>query len=405
MNIKYITISMATAAMLFTACGGGGDAPKKDDTPIESAVSIQNSVKSFKAVAGDRKLVTMATGKDVIVAGEPNSLFSVVDDGGADASFDEPKNGNNYGILTFKSDTPATYNVVVNVKNSAGTSADETFTFEVVAESDAVNITRQAILATSRATDYNRDNSTGFNVQDSSTGLEWNDNDAAGNIINRTYTSANEKCTGDWRLPTLNELLDIIDYSKPYLDGSMLPDKFQKNAIYMWVEAKNGKNYFVDTRLGMTSVDTAGQELLHRCVKGAKYETSHLVSTKDSTGATYDYTTGLKWSRASSEDGKAGAEAYCGGSLHEEDGWRLPTINELRSIVEDSVVPSSIVAINTGGEHLTLVSSTASNDSTDGALPMRYGLQLFWDRSEPWVVRFYDSGENAQRSVSCVKGI
>ena len=404
MNIKYITISMVATAILFTACGGGGGTSNDgDDTPVETAVSIKNSVKSFKAIAGERKYVTMSTGKDVITAGEPNSLFSVVDDGGADVSFDPPRNGNNYGILKFKSDTLGTHNVVVNVKNSAGTSADVTFTFEVVSKGDAESTIKQAVLATNR-TDYTRDETTQYNVKDGITGLVWNDNDEVNGIINSTYTTAKEKCTGAWRLPALNELLDIIDYNKPYM-GEMVPDNFVKKDRYLWVEDKNGQNYFVNTSLGMSFVDTAGEKLSYRCVKGEKYEQSHLVSTEVATGATYDYTTGLKWSRASYVEGKSGAEAYCSTRLHEDDGWRLPTINELRSIVEDSIVPSSIVAINTGGQHLTLVSSTVSNDNTEEAQPMHYSLQLYWDRSEPMVSRVFDSGENANYSATCVKSL
>jgi hypothetical protein len=408
MKMRYLTVSMVAVTLLFTACGGGGGGGGGDDeTPKESPVSIKNNVKNFRAVADARKFVTMSTGKNVITDGEPNSLFKVVSvDSGATASFDEPKkNGNNYGILRFESSTPGTYNVVVNVTNSAGTSADETFTFEVVSDNVANNEVRQTVLATNRASDrYISDkDTTAYNVKDKDTELMWLDNNEINDIDLSTYGTAKEKCTGDWRLPTLNELLDIIDYSKPYMSAPMLPDVFLNKEQYLWVEDKNGKNYFVNTSLGMSFVDTAGQQLSYRCVKGEKYEKNHLISTNKATGATYDYTTGLKWSRAKLVDGKAGAEAYCGEELHREDGWRLPTINELRSVVEDSIVPSSIVAMNTGGQHLTLISKTVSNDSTDDAQPMHYGLLLDWDRSEPLVYRFFDSGENAKYSATCVK--
>jgi len=405
MNMRYLTGSMVAVTLLFTACGGGGGGGTPDDsTPTESSVSIKNNIKSFKVVAGEKKYVTMNIGKDVVTAGEPNSTFTVVSvDDGASASFDEGKDGKHYGILEFKAQEPGTYNVVVNVSNSMGTSTNETFIFEVISQSAAISSEKQEVLPTSRPNDFTRGSDTSYNVVDSTTGLTWQDNSEAGEIVGSTYATAKEKCTQFGRLPTLNELLDIIDYSKTYVqegatnDDAMLPDVFTHKEKFLWSDKEN---YFVITNMGILNVDTAGQLLPYRCVSGDKYEKTHIVTKDSATGATKDYTTGLKWTKASYVDSRVDAVNYCQGRLHEEEGWRLPTINELRSLVEDGSLPHSIVGINTGGQHFSLVSDTAVVGSTD----MHYGLILAWDRRQPTIAAFADIGEIAKgKSVTCVK--
>jgi hypothetical protein len=403
--MRYLTVSMVAVTLLFTACGGGGGGGTPDDgKPAETAVSIKNNVKSFKVVANEKKYVTMNIGKDVITGGEPNSTFTVVSvDNGANASFDDGKDGKQYGILEFRAQNTGTYKVVVNVSNSAGTSANETFTFEVVSQNAAKGSDKQKVLATSRSGDFTRSDATSYNVVDSKTGLTWQDNNEAGEIVGSTYATAKEKCTQFGRLPTLNELLDIIDYSKTYVqegatnDDAMLPDVFTHKEKFLWSDKEN---YFVITNMGILNVDKAGQLLSYRCVSGDKYEKTHIISKDSATGATKDYTTDLKWTKARYVDSRDEAVNYCSGTLHEESGWRLPTINELRSLVEDGSLPHSIVGINTGGQHFSLISDTTVVGSTD----MHFGLILAWDRRQPTIAAFADSGENAKgKSVTCVK--
>ncbi len=408
MKMRYLTVSMATVTLLFTACGGGGDGGDTPEVekPTESAVSIKNGIKNFKAVAGESKFVTMNIGKDVITNGNPNSKFSVVSvENGAIAEFDEGKDGNQFGILKFKANNAGTYKVVVNVSNSAGTSQDETFTFNVLSQSDLGSIDKQEVLATSRSGDFTSDAS--HNVVDSKTGLTWDDNDAANESVNRTYTAAQEKCVDSKRLPTLNELLDIIDYGKSYIQegateaDAMLADVFVNKEKFLWSDKEN---YFVITTMGILNVDKSGQLLPYRCVKGDKYEKTHVITKDDNTGATKDYTTGLKWTKAKYVDSRDDAVSYCNGQLHYESGWRLPTINELRSLIEDGSMPNSIVGISTGGQHLSLLSDTKVNATSEDNTDMHFGIILTWDRSQPTIAAFADSGENAKgKSVTCVK--
>lgn len=404
MNIKHITISMAAVAVLFTACGGGGGGTIDDGTtPAESAVSIQNSVKSFKAVAGEDKYVSMSTGKFLILNEapfNPLNLFRVVSvDSGATAEFDEvdDSSGNNYGILTFSAATPGNYNVVVNVKNSVGTSADTTFSFEVVAESIADSTTRVAVLGVGRS-NFTRGETTDYHVKDNDTGLSWFDSEST-DLTSRTYSTAKEKCKLPWRLPTLHEVLDIVDYSNPNNDP-MLPDSFTKKFEYIWAEDNNGQNLYVNLNgtYGVSSIDTSGEPLPYRCVKGDKYNTSHLIATNPGTGATYDYTTGLMWSKADSVVGLSGAAEYCNGRINENTGWRLPTINELRSITENGLMPSKIV-FRDGRLHTPLISSTDMNVS------MNYSLGLDWKMSEAMVTRSFSQVDspNPNYSATCVK--
>lgn len=131
--------------------------------------------------------------------------------------------------------------------------------------------------------DFSRDN-VGI-VTDSTTGLEWQDNakgfteaNILGYRINYTWIDAIEGCENlvlgshdDWRLPTINELLTIVDDTKysPSINTDFF--SYYKLGLY-WASSSGYVNnnyawlvYFQDASNSLRRKDNS---FLVRCVRG-----------------------------------------------------------------------------------------------------------------------------------------
>jgi putative hemolysin len=202
-------------------------------------------------------------------------------------------------------------------------------------------------------------------IKDNATGLLWqNDSGAYGNGANETKTTSEalSYCSAlilegksDWRLPTASELLDLVDYSQFNI---ALDDAFESmqytnyaTANFNWsssTKMSDGITYYMVSFGeigGMFSESYNGRYV--RCVEGEsaseKEDISEYFSKDESKGVVVDSSTNLMW-----EDGESAGElswmeaiAYCEDlSYGGYDDWRLPNINELRSIFDPSVVVS-----------------------------------------------------------------
>jgi hypothetical protein len=159
-------------------------------------------------------------------------------------------------------------------------------------------------------------------VVDRVTGLAWQRDVGAGTYL---WSEALSACAGDWRLPTLLELVSVVDFTQasPAVD----PDAFPSTpADSFWtstpVAGSAGDAWYVNFSTGFSyQGHQAFLPLLVRCVR---------------TAAAAPAAPGLTWQVAESDGIFTfdDADAYCRGLPGGTAGWRLPSMKELQSIVD-----------------------------------------------------------------------
>ncbi len=166
----------------------------------------------------------------------------------------------------------------------------------------------------------------------------------------------------DWRLPTRMEMASITDItaggypkvfavpSAYYATGSwwyktiLTNDTTSVNMAWGY-----GTNGFTSNAIVMSDVN-----VLSRCVRGngtGEAYNAYAIEPANhysiGTDAVTDNYTGLMWQRAKSPTllDHAAAVTYCAGlTLDGTSGWRLPSLNELASTVNEAKVGGAIVA-------------------------------------------------------------
>ena len=190
-------------------------------------------------------------------------------------------------------------------------------------------------------------------VTDKTTGLEWERNDATPATM--AYAGGATYCAGlaiggqtDWRLPTRIEALTFLDYGQTLglLNQAVFPDgALPSSPVVLWTDslsllaAKLDDRFQLNLELGLVTV-AANTAISNRikCVRGgptiSPYTRYDVVS-----GAARDVRTGVVWQVAplatttSLADAKAACQSLLlGGS----GGFRLPTVRELASLVDES---------------------------------------------------------------------
>lgn len=186
-------------------------------------------------------------------------------------------------------------------------------------------------------------------------------------ILHQTNQNSN------WRVPTVDELLNLIDYNKS-VGTNMLDGTFEDINLTSWAKSKDYNQVIVSQLSGLTFDADIVDKYPVRCINAPANETPHVVSTDRTSDITHDFSTNLMWSISSNEpmkivDAVDYCEAYDGGS-----GWRLPSFNEVRSIVEGDTISTLIMA-----NSKTVVSSTPYKSSDNSVNPSVY------------IVNFYDN--------------
>jgi len=215
-------------------------------------------------------------------------------------------------------------------------------------------------------------------VIDNTTGLEWQDD--TDSIRKPWLTQANyNKCTGkggetqdttkcndtsgetaatycsnlkldgkSWRLPTVNELMTLLD--SRYVDPSTADELFQyiNRDDYYWSSTTSARDtgyaWNVEVNFDTGSMDFRNKSDSYyyvRCVRGEKLVNSNFtrnattkIVTDNTTGLQWQDNRGVKedydttWERAINRCEDLSLGGYC--------DWRLPNINELNSIVDHS---------------------------------------------------------------------
>jgi Protein of unknown function (DUF1566)/Chitobiase/beta-hexosaminidase C-terminal domain len=160
-----------------------------------------------------------------------------------------------------------------------------------------------------------------------------------------------------WRLPTIQELETLSDYSRtnPSIDTTVFPatlkgywssTTFAANSTYAW---------FVSFAGGEVSYFVNSSSSYLRCVSGlSKGDSSNFTDNSD--GTVKDNATGLIWQKCSQGQNNdatctgaattatwATAIAYCSGLGLEGKTWRLPHVNELKTIVDTTKATSPVI--------------------------------------------------------------
>jgi hypothetical protein len=205
-------------------------------------------------------------------------------------------------------------------------------------------------------------------VTDNTTGLVWqkcgNGKDTttcagAATMVNfaiaGSYCSSLTLANRTWRLPNKMELETIVDHGRtaaPTIDTTAFPDTHTGNH---WTSTNVRNNpaseqaLAVSFMVGDTNLNTkTNANSAVRCVSGPTKDFT-LSFTDNGNGTLTDNKTGLIWQKEGGNDGGgayrswAQAMAYCDGlELGGRTDWRLPNINELRSIFNSNATAAPV---------------------------------------------------------------
>ncbi len=142
----------------------------------------------------------------------------------------------------------------------------------------------------------------------------------------------------DWRLPTVDELMSIVDYEtyNPAINETAFPETNQSQYWSATTSAgDSGEAWFISFSGGGGSLMDKPSENYVRCVRGFFARDS--TFRNNGNGTVTDLATGLTWQRQDDNLPKEWtmAVSYCQAlSFGGKTDWRLPTIRELASIVD-----------------------------------------------------------------------
>jgi hypothetical protein len=229
-------------------------------------------------------------------------------------------------------------------------------------------------------------------VIDRATGLMWQQTDGG----EMTWESARSYCAGlelaghrDWRLPKPYESLSILDHTlrPPALDPAFFS---RSGAQYWWTSVSRADD---PSRVWVTNaggglgphpknetISAGGDRKVHaRCVRGSEPATQGLTGNKD--GSVTDRRTGLIWRRQGSPAAFAWEDArrFCA------TPWRLPDINELQSINDDTAVRPSVnrtMFPDTAQAQYWSSTSMANRPERAWTVDFTFGIVSYEDKTE-----------------------
>lgn len=187
-------------------------------------------------------------------------------------------------------------------------------------------------------------------VLDKVTGLQW---ERSPNQTTLTASNAFNRCNelgvggfNDWRLPTLVELMTLVDFTvaNPAIDAKLFPGtKSAKywtaterptagRVSYKWaVDFGNGKPEFIDKTPTHLTRCTRTFQTTGEPVAAAE----RFVVDSDS-GVVVDKYTDLRWQRSFSPKltGSTGCASFCAGLKTDGGNWLAPDIRQLMTLVD-----------------------------------------------------------------------
>jgi formylglycine-generating enzyme required for sulfatase activity len=184
-------------------------------------------------------------------------------------------------------------------------------------------------------------------VTDTVTGLVWERQVSAAPL---DWEGAKQYCAcleldgnGDWRLPTRIELASLVDWASaaPSIDALAFPatptENFWTSSL---VETSPGLVYLVYFDNGHTTYSESDFEYRTRCVRSTPAPATERYEL--AAGSVRDTQTQLTWQQPAPKDELtwADAAAYCDALELDGSGWRLPSIGELQTLVDETRNPA-----------------------------------------------------------------
>jgi hypothetical protein len=198
-----------------------------------------------------------------------------------------------------------------------------------------------------------RDNVTGLiwevktedgSIHDKDDNYTWQD---AQDVFAAELNSENFGGYSDWRIPTIKELGTLVDYSRyrPAINTDFFP-----NTMFLYMDCDDpywssttyapytSSAWYMDFYIGNRCFGHHGKSTPHhvRAVR-SDIETPSSLFVENGDGTATDVSTGLMWQQGNGPLHGSWEEglAYCENLyLAGHNDWRLPTINEMRTIVD-----------------------------------------------------------------------
>lgn len=387
-----IFISLATSFLLL-GCGGGTSSISKPNKDI-----VASGTGTILVVEGMKKDVVLSSDRE-------NARFEFVDKENIPSGTELSRYT---GVLTFRALTGVgnIENISVRAVDDSGwKSANLTLVFKTVSSDGVV---QKSYIKTS--------------VDDDSAGLErsfvktddgyvkdsfgnvWENNITGKLAEPKMYLLSELRCemlhqmnkNSNWRVPTADELLNLIDYGKEF-GTNMLDDTFEDINLTTWAKTEGENQLMFSPLSGLLFNAEVLDKYPVRCINAPENKTDHVVSTDRFSDITYDFSTSLMWSPMSQDKYsiESNASEYCAGYNTLNGQWRLPSINEVRSIVENGSVSYGII-----GQNTIIPSSTLLNNSDANARESHYVLLVDGETSKVSV-----SYSDTLYPITCVKKI
>jgi hypothetical protein len=249
-------------------------------------------------------------------------------------------------------------------------------------------------------------------VKDNVTGLIWQQAVAATQAY--TWTDAQTYCQNltlagrVWHLPTRIELLSIVDFTRtsPAIDTTAFPNT--PGGKYTWtaspwvvsqIATKPQLSWIVNFYEGLTSnAGTRTDTEYARCVSSLQNGPLPKLYVSPAPGEEQDVETGLVWQQADSGTTMAfsAAAPYCSALALNGHTWRVPSIKELSTLVDDDPPISSVSpAIDT----TTFPSTAASTPYWSSSLFDNEAATAH----DPWVINFEDGFTEYNQTAALVR--
>jgi hypothetical protein len=181
-----------------------------------------------------------------------------------------------------------------------------------------------------------------------------------------TWAAAQTYCSGltlggrAWHLPTRIELLSLVDFTKsPAIDSTAFPNtpggKYHWTAtpwVVSQIASKPQYSWMVNFSDGGLTSNAADRTLSEyvRCASSSQQGPLPNLYTQVASGEVRDSETGLVWVQATSTStmSQTNAKSYCASLGLNGHMWRLPSIKELSTLVDDDPPIAKVSpAINT----------------------------------------------------------
>lgn len=339
---SFLTLSMVASIALFTVgCGSSNSNSGPTTVADTSGPVFTNNTTLFHVVEGASKTIEL----NATDTSEP-VLFSIP----ATPNFALNGKTLTFSAPTYEDNASNEYNITVEAKDSLNNGSSKTFSFIV----DPKKASSEIVATGDKNLTVSGDSITG------PAGLEWlNDNAPI-----MTYEDAVQYCQdAGYRVARRDEILNLMNYETPHDTATgkrTLEDEFVNSASTSWAAKVDNTFFSVNLNSGADGIEADGSATYSvLCTKGRSADPHSFKVSDGNSSLIVDQETKLTWTTVAVDDdsqrraidpdpadapavSQQPAADYC------PVGFRLPSINELRSVVDYSsnsvntdIIPSS----------------------------------------------------------------